>query len=144
MSRTTVKSKRLIAWCKPSNSFVNSKCGRFQIFPIYGGMTRPESFGLSFTSPHGDRREIGTYFQNQREAKEEAESFYADAPRRYGWRQPNPFDQLTVIRMAIEGHVDNLKERNPDGRVARKAYAALDWLFQQLHDLEPYLRKGAW
>lgn len=142
MARTSPKHR--VAWCKPSNGFVRSKCGRFQIFPVYGGLTRPESFGLSFTSPHSDRREIGSHIPNQREAKDEADRFIEDAQRMYGWRQPSPFDQLTVIRMAIEGHVDNLKERNPDGRMAGKAHEALDWLFQQLHDLEPFLRKGAW
>lgn len=150
MARTT--PKRLISWHKPSRDFVSSKCGRFNISPTYGGGTRPESYALHYLrpGPPGQKdsvQSVAGHCQTQREAKERAEEFYAEIPQserdcaqgRWNWRQNTPLDQLVVIRMALEGHIDNHRD-GCSGWVCER----MDPLLKQLHDLEPYLRKGAW
>jgi hypothetical protein len=146
MTRLPAHPKPKVSWGRSRGGAVESKCGRFKIHPIYGGLSRPGSFRLAFKSPHGDWRDIGANIPNQREAREEAERFLEDPVRRYAWRQDSPYDQLVVILMAIEGDVDNLHRIGfcPDVEGARRSYGRLDYMFHQAHDLLPYLRKGSW
>lgn len=142
---TVINMTTTILWAKPRDGFVSSRCGRFTISPVYCGSTRPETYSLFYKSGT-DERKLGDFHANQRDAKRCAQDFYNDIKNRHGWRQSSPFDQLTVIRMAIEGHVDNLRTIgfHPDVEAAHKAYRSLNSLFSQLEDLEPFLRKGKW
>jgi hypothetical protein len=61
--------QRPIRWKRPTEHFVVSHCGLWRITPIYGGLTRPESYQLLF---HGQVVGSG---QTQRECKLDAENF---------------------------------------------------------------------
>lgn len=52
------------------------------------------------------------------------------------WRQDSPADQLTVLRMALEGHMVNAM----DGIVPSHSFARMGQLFGQLQELEVFLR----
>jgi hypothetical protein len=55
-----------IWWKRSTGDYVTSHCGRWDITPIYGGLTRPESYELRL-----DYKVVGTG-QTQRECKEVA------------------------------------------------------------------------
>lgn len=59
-----------IRWKRAVEHFVSSHCGFWHITPVYGGLTRPESYELWFGA--SDRRRVGSG-QTQRECKAVAE-----------------------------------------------------------------------
>lgn len=61
---------RQIRWKRATGHFVSSHCGFWHIAPIYGGLTRPESYELWFGA--STRRRVGSG-QTQRECKTIAE-----------------------------------------------------------------------
>lgn len=63
---------RPLRWKRSTGDFVNSHCGFWHITPIYGGLTRPESYELWFGNGNGPWKRVGTG-QTQRECKAEAE-----------------------------------------------------------------------
>jgi len=56
------------------------------------------------------------------------------------WKQLNPFDQLTCLRMAIEFNIDDLEHKD---FVDRSILQAKEFL-NQIKQLEPFLKKGSW
>ncbi len=64
-----------IQWKRSSGDFVESHCGRWWITPIYGGLTRPESYVVRM----GDKV-VGSG-STQRECKAIAEGLERDIPR---------------------------------------------------------------
>ena len=61
---------RPIRWKRSSGDFVNSHCNLWHITPIYGGLTRPESYELWFGLTAWKRVGTGA---TQRECKAVAE-----------------------------------------------------------------------
>ena len=63
-----------IRWKRADDGFVESHCGRWWITPIYGGLTRPESYTLlrNATGSVGGWKQTGTG-STQRECKMVAE-----------------------------------------------------------------------
>ena len=59
----------MIRWKRSTGDFVESHCGRWNITPIYGGLTRPESYVL-----YCDGKVVGSG-STQHEAKEDAARF---------------------------------------------------------------------
>ena len=57
----------IIRWKRSTGDFVESHCGRWSITPIYGGLTRPESYQLR--EVHRAHRVVGSG-STQRECKE--------------------------------------------------------------------------
>lgn len=57
---------RPIRWKRSTGDFVEAHCGFWHITPIYGGLTRPESYELWFGA--STRRRVGSG-QTQRECK---------------------------------------------------------------------------
>lgn len=56
------------------------------------------------------------------------------------WKQANPFDQHTVILMAMEWAMDNFR----NGIGGDRPLQAIEQHIVELKALEPYLRKGSW
>lgn len=67
-----------IHWKRSTGDFVESHCGRWWITPIYGGLTRPESYVVRF-----DNKVVGSG-STQRECKERAEALQSDLLREEG------------------------------------------------------------
>lgn len=64
---------RPIRWKRSSGDFVHSHCGLWHIAPVYGGLTRPESYALWFgLRDSGGWKQVGSG-QTQRECKSVAE-----------------------------------------------------------------------
>jgi hypothetical protein len=65
-----------IKWNKSDDGYVSSKCGRFDIEPIFMGRTTAQCFRIMFRPPFTDKRvEVGKYIDTQRDAKVAAEDF---------------------------------------------------------------------
>ncbi len=47
-AETLAFGARPIRWRRSTRDFVESRCGFWHIIPIYGGLTRPESYELWF------------------------------------------------------------------------------------------------
>ncbi len=60
-----------IRWKRSTGDYAESHCGRWRITPIYGGLTRPESYKLQL-----DGKVVGSG-QTQRECKAIAEEHEA-------------------------------------------------------------------
>ncbi len=56
------------------------------------------------------------------------------------WKQLNPFDQLQVLLMAIEGNLSNIK----DCIYVEKSILDAQKFLNQIKQLEPFLKKGSW
>jgi hypothetical protein len=57
----------IIEWQRAKEHYVYSHCGKYVISPIYGGLTRPESYIVSY-----ENKRIGSG-QTQRECKDVAD-----------------------------------------------------------------------
>lgn len=54
------------------------------------------------------------------------------------WKQNNPFDQLVVLRGALEGHLSNFQ----DGTIGKEKFCQYsDDLIEQIKQLEPFLKE---
>jgi hypothetical protein len=64
---------RPIRWKRSTGDFVDSHCRLWHITPVYGGLTRPESYVLWFGVSNGKWKRVGSG-QTQRECKASAEA----------------------------------------------------------------------
>jgi hypothetical protein len=67
-----------IKWNRSEQGCISSKCGRFEIEPIFMGRTTAQAFHLYFYPTVGDaksRQLVAKYCDTQREGKERAENF---------------------------------------------------------------------
>lgn len=69
-------SSTLIQWKRSEEGFTESKCGRFEIEPIFIGRTTPQAFQLYYReTAFVPRKKIRGFCDTQREAKNYAQSF---------------------------------------------------------------------
>lgn len=67
---------RLIKWNRSDEGYVDSKCGRFDIEPLYCGTTRPQYYRCYYTDPVTlSRTRVCGLADTQTECKEEVEDF---------------------------------------------------------------------
>lgn len=64
-----------IHWKRADDGFVESRCGRWWITPLYCGCTRPQAYELQ-----RDGKIVDSYCQTQREAKARAEELAREEP----------------------------------------------------------------
>jgi hypothetical protein len=63
-----------IFWNRSKEGYCTSKCGRFEIEPVFIGRTTPQAFNLYYRQTRFDSREkVAYYADTQRDAKEAAE-----------------------------------------------------------------------
>lgn len=78
-----------IQWKRSNDGFVDSKCGKWVIVPLYCGSTRAQFFELKH-----ERKTITRMASSQREAKEDAERWLEEQDRKRA--------ELHVVRDSIE------------------------------------------
>jgi hypothetical protein len=67
----------LIKWNKSEEGYVNSKCGRFEIEPVFIGRTTPQGYNIYYRpTPTASRVRIKRYADTVRDAKALAEYHY--------------------------------------------------------------------
>jgi len=63
-----------LQWTKSSEGYTSTKCGRYDIEPVFMGRTTPQAFNVLFRPPFTDKRELlKRYSDTQRDAKLVAE-----------------------------------------------------------------------
>ena len=66
----------LIKWERSDEGYCDSKCGRFDIVPLYCGTTRPQYYACYYTDPVTlGRTKVTTLSDTQRDCKDEVEDF---------------------------------------------------------------------
>lgn len=66
----------IIKWLRSEEGYVDSKCGRFEIVPLWCGTTRPQYFDCYYTDPFDlSRKKVTSLTDTQRDCKAEVESF---------------------------------------------------------------------
>ena len=69
-------SSTLIQWKRSIGGCTESKCGRFEIRPVFMGHTTPQAFHLFYReTPDSPVTSIRKYANTQREAKDDAWSY---------------------------------------------------------------------
>ena len=58
-----------IKWGRSDEGFVESKCGRWHITPLYWGCTRPQAYALRDAKT---KKKIGAWYETQWDAKQKA------------------------------------------------------------------------
>jgi hypothetical protein len=67
----------MVKWNKSEEGYRTSKCGKFEIEPIFIGRTTPQGFNIYYRpAPDAPRERIKRYADTQRDAKNTAEHYY--------------------------------------------------------------------
>jgi len=65
-----------VKWERSEEGYVDSKCGRFEIVPLFCGTTRPQYYEMYYTDPVMlTRRRVVGLADTQRSCKDEVEDF---------------------------------------------------------------------
>ena len=77
MAKRPQRKTEMIKWNKSTEGYLTSKCGKFEIEPVFIGRTTPQGFNVYYRpTPTALRERIKRYADTQRDAKGVAEYHY--------------------------------------------------------------------